>query len=98
MGFVKILIAHGDGKRLPCIGGMDRSPTISDVAHRAGVSVATASRTLHGVRPVGEALRDQVVAAPPEARDQPQPKPPSPRPPSRSSGRCAMSAVSRACD
>src|SRR5258708_7186839 len=78
MGFVKILIAHGDGKRLPCIGGMDRSPTISDVAHRAGVSVATASRTLHGVRPVGEALRDQVVAAARELGYSPNPHAPAP--------------------
>ncbi len=52
---------------------MDRSPTISDVAHRAGVSVATASRTLHGVRPVGEALRDQVVAAARELGYSPNP-------------------------
>jgi len=42
---------------------MDGSPTITDVARRAGVSVATASRTLNGARQVGEALRDQVVAA-----------------------------------
>jgi LacI family transcriptional regulator len=42
---------------------MDRSPTITDVARLAGVSVATASRTLNGSRPVAEALRDQVLAA-----------------------------------
>lgn len=42
---------------------MDRTPTISDVARLARVSVATASRTLNGARPVGEALRDQVLAA-----------------------------------
>src|SRR5258708_34060231 len=42
---------------------MDGSPTITDVARSAGVSVATASRTLNGARPVGVALRDQVVAA-----------------------------------
>jgi LacI family transcriptional regulator len=42
---------------------MDRSSTLSDVARRAGVSLATASRTLNGSRPVAEALRDQVLAA-----------------------------------
>src|SRR5260370_37805384 len=52
---------------------MDGSPTITDVARRAGVSVATASRTLNGARPVGEALRDQVVAAARELGYSPNP-------------------------
>jgi LacI family transcriptional regulator len=52
---------------------VEGSPTISDVARRAGVSVATASRTLNGARPVGEALRDQVVAAARELGYSPNP-------------------------
>jgi LacI family transcriptional regulator len=44
--------------------------TLSLVAHRAGVSLATASRVLHGSggREVGAALRDRVVAAAEELR------------------------------
>jgi LacI family transcriptional regulator len=43
---------------------MDRPrPTLVDVAHRAGVSVSTASNALSGVRPVGEAARRRVLAA-----------------------------------
>lgn len=42
---------------------MNRTPTISDVARVAGVSVATASRALSGTRPVREDLRAQVLAA-----------------------------------
>ena len=52
---------------------MNGSPTITDVARRAGVSVATASRTLNGARPVGEALRDQVVSAARELGYSPNP-------------------------
>jgi LacI family transcriptional regulator len=52
---------------------MDGSPTITDVARRAGVSVATASRTLNGARPVGEAFRDQVVTAARELGYSPNP-------------------------
>jgi len=54
-------------------GTLEGSPTISDVARRAGVSVATASRTLNGARPVGEALREQVVAAARELGYSPNP-------------------------
>jgi LacI family transcriptional regulator len=42
---------------------MGRAPTIRDVARRAGVSVATASNVVNGVRPVGEASRRKVVEA-----------------------------------
>jgi LacI family transcriptional regulator len=42
---------------------MNRTPTISDVARLAGVSVATASRTLSGARRVNPRLQDQVMAA-----------------------------------
>ena len=42
---------------------MGRAPTIRDVALRAGVSVATASNVVNGVRPVGEASRRKVVEA-----------------------------------
>src|SRR5260221_5613046 len=42
---------------------MNRTPTISDVARLAGVSIATASRTLSGVRRVNPRLQSQVVAA-----------------------------------
>src|SRR5271157_2831923 len=40
-----------------------RTPTIRDVASRAGVSVATASNVVNGNRPVGEASRRRVVEA-----------------------------------
>ncbi|HEY6519677.1 MAG TPA: LacI family DNA-binding transcriptional regulator [Roseiarcus sp.] len=40
---------------------MGRAPTIRDVALRAGVSVATASNVVNGVRPVGEASRRKVL-------------------------------------
>ena len=40
---------------------MGRAPTIRDVALRAGVSVATASNVVSGVRPVGEASRRKVL-------------------------------------
>jgi LacI family transcriptional regulator, galactose operon repressor len=42
---------------------MRRTPTIRDVALRAGVSVATASNVVNGVRPVGEASRAKVLEA-----------------------------------
>ena len=42
---------------------MGRTPTIRDVALRAGVSVATASNVVNGNRPVGEASRRKVVEA-----------------------------------
>lgn len=42
---------------------MKRAPTIRDVAHRAGVSVATASNVVNGNRPVGEASRRRVIEA-----------------------------------
>ena len=42
---------------------MAGAPTITDVARLAGVSVATASRTLNGVRAVSPRLRDKVQVA-----------------------------------
>jgi LacI family transcriptional regulator len=42
---------------------MGRTPTIRDVAQRAGVSVATASNVVNGHRPVGEASRRKVLEA-----------------------------------
>jgi LacI family transcriptional regulator len=42
---------------------MGRTPTIRDVALRAGVSVATASNVVNGVRPVGETSRRKVLEA-----------------------------------
>lgn len=42
---------------------MGKAPTIRDVALRAGVSVATASNVVNGVRPVGEASRRKVLEA-----------------------------------
>jgi LacI family transcriptional regulator len=42
---------------------MGRTPTIRDVALRAGVSVATASNVVNGARPVGEASRRKVLEA-----------------------------------
>ena len=42
---------------------MSKAPTIRDVALRAGVSVATASNVVNGVRPVGEASRRKVLDA-----------------------------------
>jgi LacI family transcriptional regulator len=42
---------------------MGRTPTIRDVALRAGVSVATASNVVNGNRPVGEASRRKVREA-----------------------------------
>jgi LacI family transcriptional regulator len=42
---------------------MRRTPTIRDVALRAGVSVATASNVVNGNRPVGEASRRKVLEA-----------------------------------
>jgi LacI family transcriptional regulator len=42
---------------------MGKTPTIRDVARRAGVSVATASNVVNGARPVGEASRRKVLEA-----------------------------------
>jgi LacI family transcriptional regulator, galactose operon repressor len=42
---------------------MGRTPTIRDVAQRAGVSVATASNVVNGARPVGAASRRKVLEA-----------------------------------
>ena len=42
---------------------MGKTPTIRDVALRAGVSVATASNVVNGARPVGEASRRKVLEA-----------------------------------
>jgi LacI family transcriptional regulator len=42
---------------------MGRTPTIRDVAQRAGVSVATASNVVNGARPVGAASRAKVLEA-----------------------------------
>ena len=42
---------------------MPKTPTIRDVAARAGVSVATASNVVNGNRPVGEASRRRVLDA-----------------------------------
>lgn len=42
---------------------MRNTPTIRDVARRAGVSVATASNVVNGRRPVGEASRKAVLSA-----------------------------------
>ena len=42
---------------------MARAPTITDVARLAGVSVATASRSLNGIRAVRPSLRAKVEAA-----------------------------------
>jgi LacI family transcriptional regulator len=42
---------------------MGRTPTIRDVAQRAGVSVATASNVVNGHRPVGQASRRKVLEA-----------------------------------
>ena len=42
---------------------MRNTPTIRDVARRAGVSVATASNVVNGNRPVGEASRKAVTEA-----------------------------------
>ena len=39
------------------------SVTIRDVAHKAGVSVTTVSRTLNGTGPVSEDVRRRVEAA-----------------------------------
>jgi LacI family transcriptional regulator len=52
---------------------MSRAPTINDVARLAGVSVATASRTLSGARPVGARLRERVLAAARELSYAPNP-------------------------
>jgi LacI family transcriptional regulator len=42
---------------------MGKTPTIRDVALRAGVSVATASNVVNGARPVGQASRAKVLEA-----------------------------------
>jgi len=42
---------------------LPRTPTIRDVAARAGVSVATASNVVNGNRPVGDASRRRVLEA-----------------------------------
>jgi LacI family transcriptional regulator len=42
---------------------MGKTPTIRDVALRAGVSVATASNVVKGARPVGQASRAKVLEA-----------------------------------
>jgi LacI family transcriptional regulator len=42
---------------------MGKTPTIRDVARRAGISVATASNVVNGARPVGEASRRKVLEA-----------------------------------
>lgn len=56
-------------------GGGDKVVTLTDVAQRAGVSVATASRALHGSsRRVREDLRDSVLAAARELDYSPNPQ------------------------
>lgn len=48
--------------------GSDTAPTIYEVARRAGVSIATVSRTLRGTGPVSPATRAKVLAAVEELR------------------------------
>lgn len=61
------------GKRLQTKDRPGRTPTIADVAARAGVSVATASRTLSKARPVNPGLQARVVAAARELAFSPNP-------------------------
>ena len=42
---------------------VDSQPTIYDVAHRAGVSIATVSRALNSLSSVRPATRDKVLVA-----------------------------------
>src|SRR5260370_2277153 len=60
--WVSSIVQFGGPKPLT-IQPVFRAPTIADVARSAGVSVATASRTLSGTANVSPAFREQVLAA-----------------------------------
>src|SRR5260370_11463248 len=60
--WVSSIVQFGGPKPLT-IQPVFRAPTIADVARSAGVSVATASRTLSGAANVSQAFREQVLAA-----------------------------------